>query len=329
VNFTNRNLTYNENELYWRQYQKFFPQALRINEMNQPTEEWWKWNHFNIHLDRYTVQNSKIKVIFIHGAGGNGRLFAPYANMLQAHGYDIVSPDLPPYGLSYAETVKSIDYHDWINIMVEFIQQEYHRDGKPIVLLGASIGGMLAYHVASMSKNVKGLVVTTFVDTSNQQVRDQIAPNKLISRLGKIILTNLSFVLDSIQIPVSKVSRMELITNNAELTKLIMNDPRAAGTKVSLRFLRTFLNMKPLIEPEHFDVCPILLIHPEVDPMTPYTLSESFYNRLQCDKGCVILEGAGHFPIEQPGVEQMKTALVNFLLKIENEIELKEDVDSF
>ena len=325
MNSNIKNVTYNENVVYWKKYQRFFPEELQINENNLPTEEWWKCNDYHIHLDRMSVPNSKIKVILIHGAGGNGRLLAPYARMLQIHGYDVVTPDLPPYGLSYTESLKSMDYRDWIKIITEFIDQEYNRDGKPIVLLGASIGGMLAYHATSTSKHVKGLIVTTFVDTSNQKVRDQIAPNKVISRLGKLTMDSFPFVLDSFQISVSKVSRMKLISNNLDLTKLIMNDPRAAGTKVPLRFLRTFLNMKTIIEPEYFDVCPILLIHPEVDPMTPFNLSESFYKRLQCKKRCVILEGAGHFPIEQPGVEQMKIAVLNFLIKIENNLEFKEE----
>ncbi|MBY3621061.1 alpha/beta hydrolase [Acinetobacter sp. CUI P1] len=320
-----RNLTYNETEMYWKKYQKFFPEELRINEHNLPTEEWWTWRDYHIHLDRLPVPNSKIKVVFIHGAGGNGRLFAPYARMLQLYGYNIVSPDLPPYGLSYRDSIKPMNYHEWIQIVTDFIEEEFNRDGKPIVLLGASIGGMLAYHVACLSRQVKGLIVTTFVDTSDQEVRDQIAPNKLISRWGKFTLDHFYLVLDSFRISVSKVSRMKLITNNFDLTTLIMNDPRAAGTRISLRFLRTFLNMKPVIEPEYFDICPILLTHPEADPMTPYRLSESFYNRLQCEKKCVILEGSGHFPIEQPGVEQMETALLKFLIKIENDLELMED----
>lgn len=325
MNTYTKDLTYNETEIYWKKYQRFFPEELRLNEKSLPTEEWWNWNDYHIHLDRFTVPSSKIKVILIHGAGGNGRLLAPYARMLQVHGYDVVSPDLPPYGLSYSESLKSMEYNDWIKIITEFIEQELNRDGKPIVLLGASIGGMLAYHAASMSKQVKGLIVTTFVDTSNQKVRDQIAPNKVISRLGKFTMDSFPFVLDSFSISVSKVSRMKLITNNFDLTNLIMNDPLAAGTKIPMRFLRTFLNMKSMIEPEYFDICPILLIHPEVDPMTPFNLSESFYKRLQCKKRCVILEGAGHFPIEQPGVEQMKTAILNFLMEIENNFELKED----
>ncbi|MER2263311.1 MAG: alpha/beta hydrolase [Psychrobacillus sp.] len=325
MNSNTNNLAYNETEVYWKKYQRFFPEELRINANNLPTEEWWVWNDYHIHLDRMPVSGSRIKVILIHGAGGNGRLLAPYAKMLQVHGYDVVSPDLPPYGLSYSESIKSMDYRDWLKIITEFIEQEFKRDGKPIVLLGASIGGMLAYHASSMSKQIKGLIVTTFVDTSNQKVRDQIAPNKVISRLGKFMMDSFPFILDSFRISVSKVSRMKLISNNFDLTKLIMNDPRAAGTKISFRFLRTFLNMKSMIEPEHFDTCPVLLIHPEVDPMTPFNLSESFYNRLQCKKRCVILEGTGHFPIEQPGIDQMKIAVLGFLLEIENDFETKKD----
>lgn len=318
VNSTFKPKTYNETDVYWKNYQKFFPEELQINEDCLPIEEWWEWNENHIHLDRMPAPESKIKVLFIHGAGGNGRLLAPYARMLQLHGYEVVSPDLPPYGLSNAKDMKSIDYHKWIEIITDLIEREIRRDSKPVILLGASIGGMLAYHVASVSKHVKGLIVTTFVDTSNPKVRDQIAPNKLMSRVGKFTLDNFPFLLDSSKIPVSMVSRMNLITNNVELTKLIIKDPLAAGTKVSLRFLRTFLNMRPIVEPENFDSCPILLVHPEVDPMTPFHLSESFYNRLKCTKRYVMLERAGHFPIEQPGLKQMETAVLSFINEIEN-----------
>ncbi len=319
MNFNCDYPTYNETEVYWQNYQSFFPKELRMNENNLPVEEWWDWNDCQIHLDRMPVSESKMKVLFIHGAGGNGRLFAPYARMLQIHGYEVVSPDLPPYGLSYAKSLKSIDYNHWIQIIRDLIQREIERDGKPIVLLGASIGGMLAYHTTNISKHVKGLIVTTFVDTSNPKVRDHIAPNKVFSRLGKFVIDTFPYLLNSIRIPVTMVSRMNLITNNPQLTQLIIKDPLAAGTKITFRFLRTFLNMKPVIEPELFDQCPILLIHPEIDPMTPFSLSEPFYDRLNCKKQCVILEGAGHFPIEQPGVDQMKTAILTFLKELEME----------
>lgn len=237
--------TYNQSVDYWKQYQKFFPEEMQINENGLPQEEWMIYSNVHIHLDRMPAPDAKLKIIFIHGAGGNGRLLAPYARILQTYGYEVVSPDLPPYGLSYAKSVKQLDYQLWIDILTALINEELKRDGKPIILLGTSIGGMLAYHTAVQSKQVKGLIATTFVDTSDSSVRDQLAPNKLISRLGKFSMDSFPKLLDSLHISVNRVSRMKLITNNVELTKLIMNDAHAAGTKIPLRLLRTFLNMKP------------------------------------------------------------------------------------
>jgi len=303
---------------YWKQYQRFFPKEMQLNEDHLPVEEWMGWNGVQIHLDRMPAPQSKLKVIFIHGAGGNGRLLAPYARGLQNNGYEVVSPDLPPYGLSYTSSIDSLGYQLWVDILVELINRELKRDGKPVVLIGTSVGGMLAYNAAVQSNKVKGLIATTFVDTSHANVRDQLAPNKLISRLGKFAMDQFPFLLDSVQISVTHVSRMNLITNNAELTNLIMNDTHAAGTKIPLRLLRTFLNMKPLVQPEYFDVCSVLLVHPECDPMTPYSISKPFFDAIKADKEQVILEGAGHFPIEQPGLNQMNAAVLSFLRKIEN-----------
>ncbi|OPH53482.1 thioesterase [Paenibacillus ferrarius] len=315
--------TYNTSIDYWKQYQKFFPENMRITENNLPAEEWMAWNNVHVHLDRMPVLDAKLKVIFIHGAGGNGRLLAPYARMLQQCGYEVVSPDLPPYGLSYSGSGRLLDYQLWIDILAELIDQELKRDGKPIVLLGSSIGGMLAYHAAVQSKQVKGVIATTFVDTSDQKVRDQLAPNLLISRFGKWLMDTFPVLLDSLQISVNAVSRMTLITNNDELTQLIRNDAHAAGTKVPLRLLRTFLNMKPIIQPENFDICPVLLVHPEIDPMTPYRFSEPFFDSLKGEKECVMLEGAGHFPIEQPGLKQMNAAVLSFLKRVEDELKVQ------
>lgn len=316
----NKFSTYNQSVIYWKQYQKFFPEEMQINENHLPTEEWMTWNNVHIHLDRMPVPHAKLKIVFIHGAGGNGRLLAPYARILQKYGYEVVSPDLPPYGLSYLNSVKLLDYQLWIDILIELIDQELKQDGKPIILLGTSIGGMLAYHTAVQSKRVKGLIATTFVDTSDSKVRDQLAPNKLVSRLGKFLMDKFPFLLDSLHISVNNVSRMKLITNNVEMTKLIMNDAHAAGTKIPLRLLRTFLNMKPVIKPENFDVCPVLLVHPQLDPMTPYSFSKPFFDNIKCKKEYVVLEGAGHFPIEQRGLEQMNVAVLSFLKTVENEL---------
>ncbi|MFF2908139.1 alpha/beta hydrolase [Paenibacillus sp. NPDC057934] len=311
--------SYNESDLYWRQYQKFFPEEIQLKAGDLPSEEWWEWDKGSIHIDRMLVTSSKLKIISVHGAGGNGRMLAPYAKMLQNSGYEVVSPDLPPYGLSRVHSSQSMDYQLWTRLISDLIDRELERDGRPVVLLGSSIGGMLAYHAAVHNKKVKGLIATTFIDTSRTEVRDQLAPNKLISRFGKSMMDAFPMVLDSLKISVNHVSRMHFISNNNELNQLIMNDSGAAGTKIPLRLLRTFLDMKLSVKPEHFEVCPVLLVHPQEDRMTPISLSEPFYNKLRVRKKCVILEGAGHFPLESPGMEQMKDAVLAFLQELENE----------
>lgn len=48
MNANAKHLTYNETNLHWKKYQKFFPDELQIKEHNMPTEEWWKWNERDI-----------------------------------------------------------------------------------------------------------------------------------------------------------------------------------------------------------------------------------------------------------------------------------------
>jgi alpha-beta hydrolase superfamily lysophospholipase len=93
---------------------------------------------------------------------------------------------------------------------------------------------------------------------------------------------------------------------------VVASDPCGGGNRVSLRLLRTYLTSAPEVEPEAFDVCPLLLAHPAADTWTPVALSRPFFERLACDKELVLLDGAGHFPIEQPGLSQLEQAFGAF-----------------
>ena len=72
---------------------------------------------------------------------------------------------------------------------------------------------------------------------------------------------------------------MELITNDPEVSRVFIKDRLAGGTTVTMGFLRSLMNAKPALEPENFNVCPVLLAHPAVDPWTPANifLSGAYY----------------------------------------------------
>jgi alpha-beta hydrolase superfamily lysophospholipase len=296
----------------WRSYQPFFPEAMRCSEATTPTEEWWGWNGLDVHLDRSAVPTSPLKVIVLHGAGAYGRVMAPAAVLARKHGYETVAPDLPGYGLTKVDPAR-LDYNLWIDCVSALIDAELARDGRPVVLFGVSLGGLLAYHAAARSRRVVGLVATTLADPRETAVRQGFARTALLGSAGLWLLHQLRGVTDGLPLPMRHMSKMNRISNNPELSALCSGDPLGGGSWVPARFLRTLMYTAPDLEPEAFDVCPVLLTHPGVDRMTDISLSRRFFDRLKAPKRMVVLEGASHMPTEHPGVDQLESAVVEFV----------------
>jgi alpha-beta hydrolase superfamily lysophospholipase len=296
----------------WRRYQDFFPEKMRCTPATLPVEEWWNWNGLEVHLDRSPVPQSKIKVIVLHGAGAYGRVMAPAAVLARQHGYETVSPDLPGYGLT-AVPRKRMDYPLWVDCVRDLIDAELARDGRPVVLFGVSLGGVLAYHAAARSKRVVGLVATTLADPRESAVRRGFARTPLLGSAGLWLLQRLRRITDGLPLPMRYMSKMDRISNKRELADLCAHDRLGGGNWVPARFLRSFVETAPDIEPENFQVCPVLLAHPGVDHMTDIVLSRRFFDRLAGPKRMVVLDGASHMPTEHPGVEQLEEAMLGFV----------------
>ncbi len=304
------------NHSYWYRYQRFLPESMRFQEADLPQEEFWTWKQNQIHLDRYQkkgIQNECI-VILLHGGGGNGRILGSLGKPILKSGCDVLAPDLPGYGLSGIHKDYTIHYDDWVVLVNDLIEKE-RKNYRRIYLFGLSIGGMLAYHSAAYNQKIDGMIATTLVDPRDSDTRDAISANLFLSRVGLPLNSIFYWLTDNINIPIKWLSKMEYITNDPSFSEVFENDPFAGGSKVSFRFLRTFLNYKPKIEPEEFQVCPVLLLHPAIDPWTPLSLSQRTFNKLPSTKKLIVLEGAGHYPYEEPGVSQMNREILSFLKK--------------
>jgi pimeloyl-ACP methyl ester carboxylesterase len=223
-----------------------------------------------------------------------------------------VSPDLPGYGLT-AVRRRDFSVGLWVDCVVDLIEAELARDGLPVVLFGVSLGGLLAYQAAAKSKRVVGVVATTLADLREPAVRRDFARNRLLGGPGMWLMEKLRWLTDGVPMPMAAVSKMKEISNLAALSRLVMSDRMGGGRWVPGRFLRTLVSTAPAIEPEDFDVCPVLLVHPGVDRMTNIAHSERFFARLKAPKEMVVLEGASHMPTEHPGVDQLEAAVLAFL----------------
>lgn len=304
----------------WKDFQKYYPEEFRISESSKPKEEYWEWKEYSVHLDRYIPKknNKKVKILLVHGGGGNGRLMAPMGVVLSKMGYECVAPDMPGFGLTKIRKPNS--YNTWVNLVDELANVELRKDSKPIVLCGISLGGMLAYHAACINKNIKGILVSSLADTSNPTVQIQLSKNELLGKTGAKTLGALKKLTDNIKVPIKITTKMWAMANDPTFVEKLKKDKVGSGSWVYLKFLRTLFEAKPTIEPEKFKNCPLFFFQPEKDYIIPWEISEPFYNRLACEKEMVFLENCGHIPIEEPGVFQLKDKAIKFIEKIEQKL---------
>jgi alpha-beta hydrolase superfamily lysophospholipase len=297
---------------HWRKYQGFLPARMRLSEGREPAEDWWSWRGADIHLDRYAAPAAPLTVVLLHGAGGNGRLLAPFGLMLRGHGYEAVLPDLPGYGLSVVSP-GLVTHERWVDCVVDLAEAEARRTGRPVVLLGMSLGGLLAYLAAAQGRKAAGVIATTLADPRLPIVRDQFGKHPWLGRVLTPLLPPLAAVFGGLRLPIRWLANMKGVANDPEIVRLVCEDPIGGGSRVPLRFLRSVLAIRPAVEPEDFDICPVLLAHPAADRWTTVEASRPFFDRIKGPKELVMLENCGHLPIEEPGVSRLEEVVVAFL----------------
>lgn len=299
----------------WRTIQGFLPAEYRLGPGSVPDEEWWNWRGHRIHLDRFPKPDAAIKVILFHGVGTNGRQMSTILGApLARSGFETVATDMPGYGVTKIVRGVTVTYDDWVAAADDFINAELARDPRPIVLYGLSAGGMLTYHAAARNRQVKGIVGMTFLDQRIPQVSDETAYSKTMNRIGMPpVRLAASVGLGAVKVPMRLVSKMRALVNDEAALKAFYADETSAGSWVSLAFLASYSGYVPALEPEEFDVCPILLTQPAQDRWTPLHLSTLFLDRInKVPVNKVRLDNAGHYPIEQPGLQQMHDAVAQF-----------------
>ena len=116
-----------------------------------------------------------------------------------------------------------------------------------------------------------------------------------------------------LHVPMKLVGDMRAMSTDPKLSDIVVADPYGGGNTVPLGFLASFLSYTPPLEPEQFDVCPVLVVHPQLDAWTPPHLTRDFFDRLSVSKRWVDLENAGHFPAETPGIFQFRDAIREFV----------------
>jgi alpha-beta hydrolase superfamily lysophospholipase len=280
-------------------YDEVLPRALRLGD-DVPASE----RRGDLHLLRYARPEAPAAAIVLHGGGGHARLLAPYGRLLAAHGLDVTIPDLPGYGRSAA---RSFRYETWVEAVAGLVRAE----PRPTLLLGASMGGMLAWHAAAALPRgeVAHVVATTLMDARRPEVRRAAACFGAVGALAVPVLERTRRVTDDLRLPMPWLGDVAGIANDPRIARAIARDPLGGGRRVPLGFLRSWMTYEPALEPEAWDRAPVTLLHPGDDRWTPTALSLGFFDRLPGPKHFAELPDGGHLPVEPRALEALELEL--------------------
>lgn len=287
-------------------YLDFLPADLRSGLEIDPEIRWWSWRGHEVHIERFARADSPARILLIHGAGGHAGAMRPFAALAAAQGFEVEVPDLPGYGRTRVPARSRIRYPDWVDLVTDLVRAAKARDPRPLLLFGASMGGMLAYEGAARTGLADTVVATCLIDPRVPRVRAALTRRPWMGIHGPRMLHPL---FDGVRIPMRWIAAMPAISNDPDLVRMVCTDPLGGGGRMPLGFLRGYLRSAPAVEPEQFTTCPVLLVHPGADRWTPLPLSRPFFDRIVAPKRLLLLENAGHYPIEEPGIRQLIHAL--------------------
>lgn len=292
----------------------------RALSVGTPETLWWPWRGMRVHVAHVPRPDASARLLVLHGAGGHSGALWPLAALAATIGYEVLAPDLPGYGLTEVPDPAAITYPDWVDCVADLLRIQSAADPRPLVLLGASMGGLLGYSAsARVPDAVRRLLVTCLLDPSNPTCWPALSRwggAASVRALRPLLARIRSSPLARLRVPIRWIAPMRAIANQPGLRRLCMDDARGGGSRVPLGFLASFLFSTPEVEPEAFRRIPVTLIHPADDHWTPPAMSLAFLERIAAPTGHVPLDGCGHFPVEEPGLTTLEQVLTDTLVQV-------------
>ncbi len=326
----------------WLDYRRLLP--AHACPTTEPQESIWRWRDWEIHVDEWGSDTSTTNatIVMLHGGGGHGRILAPFAGAMAQRGYRVICPDLPGYGLSRpiaGRRTTALAYRDWLQCVAALVEYEADRVGRrasgqrPIALAGYSAGGLTAWAAAQQARpgTVAGVIATTLLDVSQPDIFDSAARTSWLGAMARWWFRHASAA--SLRLPLCWVTPLQRMTADVALSQYFANDSLIGRRRVPLSLFASMHEFHPaqfyathacanpglrsgfdhtLPTGERVPV-PLLLAHPAADAWTPLAHSQRFYDQLSGPKKLVLLQNAGHLPIEEPGFSTLCHQMAEFI----------------
>ena len=230
-------------------------------------------------------------ILFIHGFVGGIYDYDSFPNELETYrNFDVYTFTLPGHEKN---VVKDVKYNDWIKSAESQIEFLLNHNYKNIYVIGHSMGGVIAAHLASKYKEVKKLVL--------------VAPafRYFYFKDGKVNIKGIN----------------ETIKNLPALLK--EEDKEKVVARIQKTPISTMLEFTKLVSNYQKDLenitCPILTIHGLNDNVVPIEGTDLVYNNVKSKTNLLInIDKVTHDCFTKERKEEVKTIITDFLRKHPN-----------
>lgn len=287
-------------------YLAFAPSAPQVPVRNERRN--WRW--WSVHLEHSGAPDAEARMLLLHGAGGNAAAMRPLAARIADRGVLVTAVDLPGYGETAPRPgsrppLRALRYEQWRALAVRVLREL--DDGRPLLVAGVSIGGMLALEAAALSGRAGAVLATCVLDVRDAET---LAAVMRLPRLAPLapLLRLCRGPLGRLRIPLALVTPMRRAANDPRLVAEALRDTRGAGGRMPLAWYDSFLHARPVLEPGDPRLPPVVLAHPAEDRWTAPELSLRALAALAPGHETVMLPGGGHLPVEEPALSELAEA---------------------
>ena len=233
-------------------------------------------------------------LVFLHGVGGGHHAWEGQLPYFAGLGYPSHAWDQPGYGHS-----PGVEPYDLERISASLVRLIESLGGEPVVLVGHSMGGMVAQETYARRPALIKAMALCFTSPAFAGGGSEFAKQFIAARIGPLDEGRTMAEIAAQLIPT--------MGSNSKLAERIMASMPPETYRKAVRLLTTFDRRKELSR----ITVPTLLVAGSEDKTAPPAMMERMAQKIPGAE-YVLLEGCGHLgPMDQP--DAFNAALASFL----------------
>jgi alpha-beta hydrolase superfamily lysophospholipase len=248
-----------------------------------------------VQVHRWPAETAARLVVLVHGYGEHMGRYEHVAQALVARGSTVVGPDHVGHGLSPGERVLVEDFEPVVDDLRAVVQAT--RDDLPVVMVGHSMGGLIATRYAQRHReDLAGLVLTSPAVGLGPVAEGWLAAPELPS--------------DPIDVAV--------LSRDPAVGEAYAADPLVYHGGWKRPYLEAYVAAdRAIAEGPGFGDLPLLYLHGAADELPPVALARPVVERLAGpDSELQILEGARHELFNELGKAQTIESVASFAERV-------------